>query len=172
MELIRKHLKAQTRWEKKVWHNQRKGAKEASIKKRVFGKDSSESKGHSDEILCMAISSDSQYLATGGKDKSIKIWNANTSEFVYSFEGHRDAVSGVVFQQNTHQLYSASFDRSVKVWDVDQLVYIETLFGHQDKIMGIDTLSKERCITCGARDRTIRMWKIIEESQLLFNGAN
>jgi ribosomal RNA-processing protein 9 len=120
----------------------------------------------------MAISSDSQYLATGGKDKSIKIWNANTSEFVYSFEGHRDAVSGVVFQQNTHQLYSASFDRSVKVWDVDQLVYIETLFGHQDKIMGIDTLSKERCITCGARDRTIRMWKIIEESQLLFNGAN
>ena len=34
MELIRTHLKAQTRWEKKVWHNQRKGAKEASIKKK------------------------------------------------------------------------------------------------------------------------------------------
>jgi len=77
-----------------------------------------------------------------------------------------------VFRQASHQLFSCSFDRSVKVWDVDQLVYVETLFGHQDKILAIDSLSKERCLTCGARDRSVRLWKIIEESQLLFNGTH
>ena len=45
-------------------------------------------------------------------------------------------------------------------------------FGHQDKILGIDSLNKERCLTCGARDRTLRLWKIVEESQLVFNGTH
>lgn len=45
-------------------------------------------------------------------------------------------------------------------------------FGHQDKILSIDSLNKERCITCGSRDRSLRLWKIIEESQLLFNGTH
>ena len=45
-------------------------------------------------------------------------------------------------------------------------------YGHQDKILSIDSLNKERCVTCGARDRSIRVWKIVEESQLIFQGTN
>lgn len=147
------------------------GLREKTIKKRLLNKNPTE-KGHLNEILCMAISSDFEFLATSGKDKSIKLWNPTTLEFIYNFEGHRDAVSGLVFRQNSHQLFSSSYDRSVKVWDCDQLVYVETLFGHQDKILSIDCLNKERCITCGSRDRSLRVWKIIEESQLLFNGTH
>lgn len=45
----------------------------------------------------------------------------------------------------------------------------DTLYGHQSPILAIDALSKERCITSGA-DRTVRLWKIVEDSQLLFQG--
>jgi hypothetical protein len=31
--------------------------------------------------------------ASGGKDKSVKIWDPDTCKFIYSFEGHRDSVS-------------------------------------------------------------------------------
>ena len=48
--------------------------------------------------------------------------------------------------------------------------YVETLFGHQDKISGIDCGARERCITVGGRDASARLWKIVEESQLVFNG--
>lgn len=50
------------------------------------------------------------------------------------------------------------------------MAYIETLFGHQDGITDIDALMKERALTAGGRDCTIRLWKIVEESQLVFNG--
>ena len=43
-------------------------------------------------------------------------------------------------------------------------------FGHQDCITSIDCLSRERPVTAGANDRTVRVWKIVEESQLVFNG--
>jgi ribosomal RNA-processing protein 9 len=39
-------------------------------------------------------------------------------------------------------------------------------------VLGIDSFIKERCVTCGARDRSVRMWKIVEESQLVFNGTH
>lgn len=67
-----------------------------TIKKKLPHEDKSAKKGHSKEILALAISDDGKFLASGGEDKSIKIWNPETLDFIYSFEGHRDTVS-VVF---------------------------------------------------------------------------
>ncbi|KAM6980715.1 U3 small nucleolar RNA-interacting protein 2 [Aplochiton taeniatus] len=126
--------------------------------------------GHTAHVLCMAISSDGKYLATGDMNKLIMIWEAATCKHLYKFTGHRGPVSGLSFRKGTHDLYSASHDRSVKVWNVDENAYVETLFGHQDVITGLDSLSRECCVTAGGRDRTVRVWKIAEESQLVFHG--
>ncbi|XP_074533771.1 U3 small nucleolar RNA-interacting protein 2 isoform X2 [Halichoeres trimaculatus] len=126
--------------------------------------------GHTAHILCMAISSDGKYLATGDMNKLIMIWEAETCKHLYKFTGHKGPVSGLSFRKGTHDLYSASHDRSVKVWNVDENAYVETLFGHQDAITGLDSLSRECCVTAGGRDRSVRVWKIAEESQLVFHG--
>uniref|UniRef100_A0A8D0BQG1 U3 small nucleolar RNA-interacting protein 2 n=1 Tax=Salvator merianae TaxID=96440 RepID=A0A8D0BQG1_SALMN len=126
--------------------------------------------GHTAHILCMAISSDGKFLATGDRNKLIMIWEASACKHLYKFTGHRDAVSGLSFRKGTHQLYSSSHDRSVKVWNVAENAYVETLFGHQDVITGLSSLGRECCVTSGGRDGTVRVWKIPEESQLVFYG--
>ncbi|XP_054639580.1 U3 small nucleolar RNA-interacting protein 2 isoform X1 [Dunckerocampus dactyliophorus] len=126
--------------------------------------------GHTAHILCMSISSDGKYLATGDMNKLIMIWEAETCKHLYKFTGHKGPVSGISFRKGTHDLYSSSHDRSVKVWNVDENAYVETLFGHQDAITGLDSLSRERCVTAGGRDGSVRVWKIAEESQLVFHG--
>uniref|UniRef100_A0A2R8ZWQ1 U3 small nucleolar RNA-interacting protein 2 n=1 Tax=Pan paniscus TaxID=9597 RepID=A0A2R8ZWQ1_PANPA len=127
--------------------------------------------GHSSHVLCMAISSDGKYLASGDRSKLILIWEAQSCQHLYTFTGHRDAVSGLAFRRGTHQLYSTSHDRSVKVWNVAENSYVETLFGHQDAVAALDALSRECCVTAGGRDGTVRVWKIPEESQLVFYGG-
>lgn len=126
--------------------------------------------GHAACIMCMTITSDGKYLATGDMNKLIMIWEAETCKHLYKFTGHKGPVSGLSFRRGTHELYSASHDRSVKVWNVDENAYVETLFGHQDSITGLDSLSRERCVTAGGRDGSVRVWKIAEESQLVFHG--
>ncbi|XP_064931116.1 U3 small nucleolar RNA-interacting protein 2 [Columba livia] len=126
--------------------------------------------GHASQVLCMAISSDGKYLATGDRNKLIMIWDTATCKRLHIFTGHRDAVSGLSFRKGTHQLYSGSHDRSVKVWNVAENAYMETLFGHQDIITGLDSLSRDCCVTAGGRDGSVRLWKIPEESQLVFSG--
>lgn len=48
--------------------------------------------------------------------------------------------------------------------------YVETLYGHQDTVVALDSLDRERALSCGARDRSLRLWKIVEETQLAFEG--
>ena len=37
---------------------------------------------HSDEVLCLALTSDSRYLVTGSKDCSLKIWDLHNRKLV------------------------------------------------------------------------------------------
>lgn len=83
--------------------------------------------GHVDHILALAVSSDSKYLASGGRDNAVFIWDVSTCALIKRFEGHRDAVSGLAFRRGAHELYSASFDRTIKVWNLDEMTYVETL---------------------------------------------
>jgi ribosomal RNA-processing protein 9 len=152
-------------------------------------KDSLTYQGHVDSILCVAASQDGKYVATGGQDRRIVIWDAQTLKCLKVFNQHRDAVTSLVFRRGTNQMYSASKDRTVKIWSLDELAYVETLFGHQDEVVSspllkleelrfvtfkltkiqvdIAALSQERCISVGARDRTARLWKVVEETQLV-----
>lgn len=128
-------------------------------------------KRHVGNILAVAASSDGKYVVTGGQDKKIIVYDAETLKPIKVFTHHRDAVTGLAFRRGTNQLYSSSKDRTVKVWSLDELAYIETLFGHQDEVLDIDALAQERCISVGARDKTARLWKVAEETQLVFRGG-
>jgi ribosomal RNA-processing protein 9 len=127
--------------------------------------------GHTDTILTVAASQDGKFVVTGGKDRKIIVWNAETLKPIRVFSQHRDAVTGLAFRRGTNQLYSSSKDRTIKIWSLDEGAYVETLFGHQDEVVDIAALAQERCISVGARDRTARLWKVVEETQLVFRGG-
>jgi ribosomal RNA-processing protein 9 len=48
--------------------------------------------GHFDDILCMAISGEGKFLATGGSDKRICIWQTSTMTHLKTFTQHRGPV--------------------------------------------------------------------------------
>ncbi|XP_059471794.1 U3 small nucleolar RNA-interacting protein 2 [Neocloeon triangulifer] len=126
-------------------------------------------KGHTTSVNGIAVSSDNKFLASGDEIGQILIWDAETLELLKTFR-HQAAVTGLVFRRDSHQLYSCSKDRSVKIWSLDEMAFIESLFGHQCGVTSIDALTRERAITSGGRDNSLRIWKIVEESQLIYNG--
>ncbi|CAE6499273.1 unnamed protein product [Rhizoctonia solani] len=136
--------------------------------RRVAGADV---EGHIDEVLALAMSFDGRYLASGGRDRRILVWDVKEDKFVKAFEGHKDAITALSFRKNSLQLYSASLDRTIKLFDLGVMGYVETLFGHQDGASSLDTLYGENAVSSGMRDRTLRYWKIADETQLVFRGG-
>ncbi|XP_065909895.1 U3 small nucleolar RNA-interacting protein 2-like [Dysidea avara] len=122
------------------------------------------------QVLALAVSTDGKYLVSGGEDKMVRVWEADTLTHVKNFKGHRNAVTGLTFQQGSYELFSCSSDRTVKIWNLDEMVYVETLFGHHDEVTAVDCLMRERPVSSGGNDRSVRLWKVIEETQLVFQG--
>ena len=131
-----------------------------------------ESDFHTDQVLAVAVSPDDRYMASGGRDKLLRIWDLRTNKIVASLRGHRDTISSLVFRKSEERniLASGSFDRTIKLWNVDSQMYMETLFGHQSELVGLDALKGDRLVSCG-RDTTARLWHVAQESQLVFRGT-
>lgn len=140
---------------------------------RPFGKKRDEKEIHTKAIRCVAASQDGKFVATGGLDKKLIVWDAATLKplKVFAYNSHRDAVESLAFRRGTNQLFSAGRDRNVKIWSLDELTYVDTLYGHQDSVVDVSALAQEKCVTVGARDRSARLWKVVEESQLVFRGG-
>ena len=49
--------------------------------------------GHTDEVLALAICGNGKYLASGGRDKKVGVWDVEKAEWVKGFGGHKDSVS-------------------------------------------------------------------------------
>ncbi|KAK9828725.1 hypothetical protein WJX72_001725 [[Myrmecia] bisecta] len=120
-------------------------------------------------LLAAAVSDDGRYLAVGGGDRKVHVYDARTREYIQGFPGHKDIIAGLAFRDTSHELFSASFDRTVKIWSLDDKAYVDTLFGHQSEVLAVDLLRQERAVTSG-HDHTCRVWKVPEESQLIYRA--
>ncbi|KAF7592887.1 pre-rRNA processing protein [Aspergillus hancockii] len=142
--------------------------------------ESDEEQGHTKNILSVAVSPSGKFVATGGEDRKLIIWDAATLTPMQTFAQHRDSVSGLAFARHIsimnsgEQLFSGSFDRTIKTWSLSSSghAYVETLFGHQDSISSLGAMAIDQCISVGARDRTARLWKVLDESQMIFRGGS
>ncbi|HBB33815.1 MAG TPA: WD40 repeat domain-containing protein [Cyanobacteria bacterium UBA8803] len=78
--------------------------------------------GHEGEIGAIAISPDGQTIATGSKDKTIKIWNLKTGKLLHNFDNrliwgaHTDEILCVTFSPDGKTLASSSRDGKIKLW--------------------------------------------------------
>ncbi|OJK03802.1 hypothetical protein ASPACDRAFT_75330 [Aspergillus aculeatus ATCC 16872] len=139
-----------------------------------------EEHGHTKSILSVAVSPSGKFVATGGEDNKLIVWDAETLTPLKTFTQHRDSISSLAFARHIstmssgEQLFTGSNDRTIKTWSLSTAghAYVETLFGHQDHVTGVAAMTIDQCISVGARDRTARLWKVIEEQQLIFRGGS
>ncbi|KAI0322860.1 WD repeat protein [Amylostereum chailletii] len=74
--------------------------------------------GHFFDMNALAYSPDGQYIATGGDDGKVKLWNTHSGFCVITFSQHTSAVSAVQFAGQGQVLFSASLDGTVRAFDL------------------------------------------------------
>lgn len=77
--------------------------------------------GHTNEILCLAMHPNGNFIASGSKDNTIRIWNINTGKEIKILEGHSDNINYISFSPDGRYLASASDDKTVRVWDLSTI---------------------------------------------------
>uniref|UniRef100_A0A3B4BD38 Small-subunit processome Utp12 domain-containing protein n=1 Tax=Periophthalmus magnuspinnatus TaxID=409849 RepID=A0A3B4BD38_9GOBI len=74
--------------------------------------------GHFNNMASLAYSPDGQYIATGGDDGKVKVWNSNSGLCFVTFTEHSSSVSQVTFTSSGMVVVSASLDGTVRAFDL------------------------------------------------------
>ncbi|KAJ5301596.1 hypothetical protein N7508_006459 [Penicillium antarcticum] len=118
--------------------------------------------GHSDWISNVAFSPDSQIVASGSGDETIKLWDHLTGRELQTLQGHSDWVRSVAFSSDCQIqiLASSSDDKTIKLWDVKTGRMLKTLEGHLGTVYTVAFSSgcQSQILASGSYDKTIKLW--------------
>src|SRR5258708_12911402 len=74
--------------------------------------------GHTAAVFGLAFSPDGKMLASGGIDKTVRVWDVKTAKQTAQFDGHTKQVILVRFSADGATVFSMGYDPALRLWDV------------------------------------------------------
>ncbi|CCI20766.1 WD40 repeat domain-containing protein [Microcystis aeruginosa] len=125
-------------------------------------------KGHSDwfgGILSVDFGSNNKFLASGSKDKTIKIWDIKRGTEVKTLSEHSDHINSVSVSPNNQLLASGSDDKRLKLWDLKAGKSIISI-PHPQKIYSVCFSPDGHYIATACQDKIVRVYGTSELQSL------
>ncbi len=118
--------------------------------------------GHSGRIFSVAFSPDGKYFATGGDDKSVKIWKFDNGKFteILNMKGKNPSAS-VTFSKDGKFL-AAVDGKLITVWtpNGDNFSEVQKLKGHSNMIYRLDFSPDGNFLVSASSDKKVIVWKL------------
>jgi len=113
-------------------------------------------------VLSVAISPDGNRAVSGLEDRTIRVWDMESSEAVGDpLEGHSDWVRSVAVSPDSKHVVSGSNDRTIRVWDIGTGKALGApLQGHTGPVYAVAISQNGHHIVSGSDDKTIRVWDL------------
>lgn len=91
---------------------------------------------------------DEKYIVSASGDRTIKVWNTYSCEFVRTLNGHKRGIA--CLQYRDRLVVSGSSDNTIRLWDIECGACLRVLEGHEELVRCIRFDSKH--IVSGAYD--------------------
>ncbi|MFE3054586.1 TIR domain-containing protein [Nocardia sp. NPDC059239] len=134
------------------------------------------------DLTSIAFSPDGHRIVSGGSDKSVRLWDADTLAPIGApMMGHGGAVTSVAFSPDGRWIISGSEDKTVRLWDADSRLQIGEPIAQTQKVVSIAVSPDGHRIVVGSAgtapapgappDMTdsLRMWDV--ETHVPFGNA-
>ncbi|MEW6492825.1 MAG: WD40 repeat domain-containing protein [Cyanobacteriota bacterium] len=133
-------------------------------------------------VTSLAVSSNGRFIASGGTDGRIKIWNLK--QFIKSEQGKivtlighaqrnwlAQGVRSIAFSADGKILASGGGDKVIKLWDTKTWQEISTLAGHSDAIASL-AFSPVEPVLISTAGCTIKLWKLDTNEETTFTASS
>jgi WD40 repeat protein len=128
--------------------------------------------GHTAAVTALAFGTvgDRTVLASGGADRTVRLWDTVTGELEADLSGHQEDVVALEFAPSGDRavLISAANDGTVRIWDVDTHEPLATITMPMGRPTGIAPLAagtgRAMVATAAANDRgygTVDLWDLV-----------
>ena len=121
-----------------------------------------EFRGHTDLVTCLRVITNNDkhaQLVSGSLDKTIRLWNLETSVCLHTFKTYVTCLDEFVSDMSSYRLISGSWNKSILVWDLDKKDFKKIDTCHTRDVSCLKYLYCER-FASGSYDNTIKIWSI------------
>jgi len=147
--------------------------------------------GHTATVLCVEVSPCGRFVASCGKDKTMRIWHVESERCVAVATGHTEPIGALGFSRKASRYevggkaalngggafgITASLDRTLKRWNLpgaaDLLTESKPLDmpaaasgrGHDKDINIVVVSPNDSIVASGSQDKTVRLWNATDLS--------
>jgi WD40 repeat protein len=108
-------------------------------------------RGHVGAVRSVSVAGDNTVLASGGDDRSARIWSVSTLPSIV-LKGHEGQATAVAFSPDGRWLVSGGMDKTVRVWKTSDGKEVRTLADHRDEVYIVAVSPDGRLIASGGGD--------------------
>lgn len=110
----------------------------------------------------IAISPNSQILASDGGYGKINLWNLRTGQLLRTLSGHSNSVMSFTFSPDGQTLVSGGIDKKIKIWHWDTGELIRTLSVEPYAVFSVDITPDGQTLVSGSggEKNTLKIWNL------------
>lgn len=120
---------------------------------------------HIHSVARIKFDSTELYIATGGSDGIVKLWNIKKYYCTHNFKEARGVISTITFAstftQEIYYLFGSDDDYVIHIWNLINSKHIARLEGHSSKITEILITQDQRNFISASRDKLLILWNAI-----------
>ncbi len=123
-------------------------------------------KSKNDEIKSIDISKDGKYLACGGDDGYIEIWDLNSYQLFHRMQSNSDDTLAVAISSDNKEVASGGEEKVIDIWSMNSGEQIARLEGHQDTVTNISFIDYNRKLVSTAKDKQVKIWDKVRKKSI------
>jgi WD40 repeat protein len=115
---------------------------------------------HTGNVTTLDFSPDGRFLASGGLDNTILIWDVASGQKVYVLRGHTGGIRSVAFNSNGTRLASSGgwIDITLKMWDMTTGLNLFNITGFSKGDIELSLRKGTNMLASAGGDGIIRVW--------------
>ena len=119
-----------------------------------------------DSVLAADISSDQQWIALGGPDRVLKIYNTKDGSLEHRIKKHTEWVTAVEFSPDSKYLATGDRNGGLVLWESATGLELFNLPGHKGAITALTWRRDSEMVVSASEDGTLKLWKATDGAAL------